>query len=74
MVFSQARGRERVWVPTDQEAEWIARFTRWGDAVCTARQYTEWRGFFPPHPESVGEVMIYPKARELQRRRRSRLR
>lgn len=74
MVFDQRDGPEKLWVPGGEESEWIKRFARWGTVAVTVHQYREWGGFFPPHPESVGDVMFYPKAREAQRRRRSRLR
>lgn len=74
MVFSQRLGTEEVWVEAGTESAWLDRFRSWGTPACTLRDYRRWGGFFPPHPESVGDVMCYPQAREAQRRRRSRLR
>lgn len=75
VTFNPRNGRtERTWVPRADEEWWLRFWGKQGTPAARLADYQRWGGFFPPHPESVDEVMIYPKAREAQRRRRSRLR
>jgi hypothetical protein len=63
VIFRQSSGRERVWVPEADVERWLTFWGRQGVPACRWRDYRSWGGFFPPHPESVGEVMIYPRVR-----------
>jgi len=63
VVFRQAHGKQRVWVP-EADVEWWLRFwARQGAPTCRWRDYRSWGGFFPPHPEAVGDLMFYPRSR-----------
>lgn len=63
-MLRQERGLERVWVPVDEEDYWLGFWTRLGVPAARLADYKAWGGFFPPHPESVGDRMFYPKARK----------
>ena len=63
VTFRQDRGRTRGWVPEADVEWWLAFWARQGVPACRWRDYREWGGFFPPHPESSGELMIYPRVR-----------
>lgn len=59
----ESNGRETVWISEGEMDWWRAFCNKHGWPTATVTEYKEWGGFFPPHPESVGDVMFYPKAR-----------
>jgi hypothetical protein len=63
IVFTQDRGPERVWVTESDVDMWLEFWHRDGSPAARWRDYREWGGFFPPHPESVGDDMFYPPTR-----------
>lgn len=71
MIFTQDHGTRRVWVPESEVDWWIGFYAKEGAPVVRWRDYHAWGGFFPPHPESVGDAMFYPDTRR-RRHRRSR--
>lgn len=64
VVLTQHRGMERLWVRESDVEWWIRFYGRHGAPCVRWRDYQRWGGFWPPHPESVGEVMFYPRTRK----------
>lgn len=63
VVFTQHRGTERVWVTESDVDYWLDFWHRSGVPAARWRDYRTWGGFFPPHPETAGDVMFYPATR-----------
>jgi hypothetical protein len=63
VVFTQHRGTERVWVTETEVDHWLAFWHKGGCPAARYRDYQKWGGFFPPHPETVGDDMFYPATR-----------
>jgi hypothetical protein len=62
VIFTQHRGRERVWVPEADVEWWLRFYGRGGAPACRWRDYVAWGGFWPPHPGAT-ELMFYPRTR-----------
>lgn len=71
LVHDPRSGRDSVWVRESEMDWWRGYCAKHGWATATLMEYREWGGFFPPHPESVGDAMFYPDTRR-RRPRRSR--
>jgi hypothetical protein len=66
ITFSQHAGHQRVWVPEADVEWWLHFWGRQGRPAARWRDYRAWGGFWPPHPETAGELMFYPAVRRMR--------